>query len=184
MTHILVATEGYKEGLDTMIEDLKGACMYKLKTGSKEDIGNNCGISIRELRFYDIVVKEDIKPQFLADLKNYTALSWIDQERPRRPEGRSYEGTNPYIYHGVDGKGVKFKLIRKVMGFFMKFANMRLVAWDKIQASKPEENKITQYLEQKKKSGNISSWHGYIFTIGELPDGFVKDGPNKGRENT
>lgn len=175
-------TEGYPDGIDQMMEDIRNGCKYRLNSGAKQDVGSWAQPSIREIRFYDIVVKEDIKDKVLASLKPYSKLSYTDAEEARRPEGYDVN-EEPYLLHG-DG-GVKIGFFRKLIGIVFKKIGLQTIDWDKIEPS----NQLGSYVQERykrdlKEKGFARRWHCHNIILGQLKDPFVKDGKNKGRENT
>lgn len=162
-----------------MMDDIRNGCVFNQTTGSKQDIGSPAIPTIREIRFYDVVVKECVKDQVLGAMKPF-ALNKIQTENPRRPEGHAYENTKGYIKHGNDSKGFGFKAFNKIVSWVMKKLNMNVINLDEVQ----ENSALQNYIKKKKAKGTHIPWHGYLFVLGELKDGYVKDGPNAGRENT
>jgi len=179
LTHLLVGCEGFPEGLDAMMEDIRNGCIFEQTSGSKLDIGSPAIPTIREIRFYDVVVKECVKDKVLGALKPF-ALNKLQKENPRRGEGHAYVNTKPYLKHGNDSKGFGFKAFNKLMGWVLKKLNMNIITLDEVQ----ENTYLQDYITKRKAEGKHIPWHGYLFVFGELKDPVVKEGVNKGRENT
>lgn len=178
MVHLLAIAEGYPDGIEEMKKHVEEACYYELHNGAKNEIGTMAGVTFREVRFFDITLKEDTKERFLSDLKQYTPYSYVDKEMLRKGDGNR-TGTEHV------GHGVKIGLFRKAIQFILGFIKVKKIDWSKIQPTERKQNKLLQYLKQKIPRCYGSFRHCHLMILGQIPDGFVKEGKHsKGREDS
>ena len=180
MTHIFLLAEGYPEGMKNMVDDWQKYCVYRVNSGANNEVHGLSGISIRELRLYDIVVKEDAKERFLSDIKPIALWSYKDDEAPRPPEGQLQE--TPYILHGADGKGFKIGVFRRLVQWCLRAVNASIIDWDRIKPN--VDSRLSLGVAEDLKNKVHKPWHCHFMILGELRDGFTVSGKNKGRENT
>jgi len=166
MTHLIVLVEGFKEGFGQFERDIK-QLKYEITEGMQGEVSLRKGNprwgnpTIREFKLYDITVKRCFRDKFLGDMKRYSGGSYVDLLSNDR--------------HGVDEKGFKVGVFRKMLQTALSMLNCKPIDWSKIK-----ESHIDQVKEVMIK--NKSSWHCHNMFLGELPDFIKKQGPRKGRE--
>lgn len=67
MTHIIYLAEGYREDMDRLAADIEKLHYPLTEKGTEVEMATHWRPDVRELRLYDIVVKDGIKDKFLAD---------------------------------------------------------------------------------------------------------------------
>lgn len=67
MTHIIYLAEGYREDMDRLTADIQKLHYRLEEKGAEYELGMNWRVDVREMRLYDIVLKDGIKDKFLAD---------------------------------------------------------------------------------------------------------------------
>lgn len=152
-----------------MMKHIHEHCIYELKTGAPEEIGANAQVDIREIRLWDLTVKEDAKDRFLGDMKKHAWANFLEEEPPHG--GDSLLNTNQNIRHGVDGKGFKYGVFRRMVQWVLKQFNARAIDMKKIPG---RDNPALDAARTKE------PWHSNFMILGELPDGFE----STGRENS
>ena len=175
MVHIITMVEGFPDEFDNFKETIENACRYDLQDHCVEYEKGLVKPRVRELRIFDIVMKEGVKNEFYSDIKGYAPFSYLDKEPARKGDGNK-DGT-AHVLHG--GKGFPIKLFRKAIQFGLGIFKIKPIKWKDIEPSK--NNKIAQYAKDNDK---MAFKHQHIMILGELSDGFVKEGRNKGRENS
>lgn len=168
MTHLILLAEGYPDGFKHFERDMR-ALKYKITEGSEGEVSTPSNTRwvnpvVREFRLYDIVIKDHVKDQFLADIKEQLPFNLQEIEK----DGKG-------ILHGVDGTGFKVGVFRRMLQTALSMINCKPISFEGI--------KPTNQLRDVRVKNN-SVWHGHYMLLGELPDGFVKEGRLKGREQT
>jgi hypothetical protein len=74
MTHIFLMTEGFPNGIENFISSIRKHCQFIMQNGSPKENGKKAGVSIREIRFWDITVKQEHKKEFLGQIKKHTKV--------------------------------------------------------------------------------------------------------------
>jgi len=165
ITHIICLVHTRDDKFEVIKKHIN-SLRYKLKTGAKYEIGNFANPKVAELRFIDVIVKDDYKERFLADLKECN--DWVHADK----EPIHFGDCNlNQLAHGVDGKGFPLKRLRSLINWALKFLNCKAIDMAKITQSKGGELNILR---------NKEPWKGYVMAIGELPAGKEATG----RENT
>lgn len=161
MTHIILLAEGFPDGFKNFERDVR-ELVYPLEEpkGMSQQIQRKAQITVREFKLYDIVVKEKVKEQFLSDLKPFVAASVWDLS-PHDSKRKPKETT----MHGVDGKGFKVGMLRKMLNTALRLLNAKPLDMSRIKTN--EKSPIYEIMKR-----NNSSWHGHYMVIGELPDGY------------
>jgi len=167
MTHIFLATEGFPDGIEHFLDSIRKNCMYTLKEGADYEVGNKAGVTVREVRLWDITVKQDTKTQFLGEIKKYVKIMSEGNIEKSRTIDKGK--------HGVDGTGFKIGLFRKMLNYVLKKLNLAVI--DMSQISNVDNKGLDEAMTKQ-------AMHGYAMVLGELPDFFQETGRNAGREHS
>jgi hypothetical protein len=158
MTHLFLVTEGFPNGIDNFFDSIRKHCCYTLHNSSEQEKGKSAGVTVREIRFWDITVKQETKKQFLGEIKKHTKTMSEFEVEKLRSFGKA---------HGVDGRGFKIGMFRKMFHYVLKQLNLQPIDM------KQYENIDNENLDKAiMKTGR----HGYIMVLGELPDCFEPNG--------
>lgn len=169
MTHIFIIKEGFPDGFKAFEEDI-ASLSYTITKGEEHEIGRKGSPGVREIRFYNITVKDCFKDEFLTDMRSISMFNTAEFEQ-------DVKGNDSYTLHGNTKQGFKIGLFRRMVQYFFSLLNIKPID-------------LTQYPEGSTRLNDIAKekgrgWHGKHIVVGELPDGYWQRGTQKeGRERT
>lgn len=158
MTHIICVSEGFPNGINHFIDSVRKHCVYTLKDGAPDEIGLKAGVTFREIRFWDATLKQDTREQFLGEVKPYVKRFNEDNVEALQDYGKG---------HGVDEKGFKIGVFRKMFHYVLKQLNLKPIDMNSVK----ETPNLLLNAEMKK-----LGMHGNFMILGELPDSFEPSG--------